>query len=88
MKIYASAVLTNIVTIVYNNDVRRTNFLLITVVFDAKSAHGGVLRAYGFQLKRMYDYYTYGSYVQHPFEPQRKVSVCLTQGAAMQQYRQ
>jgi hypothetical protein len=32
----------------------------------------------------MYDYHTYGSYVQHPFEPQRKVSVCLTQGAAMQ----
>ena len=84
MKIYAFAVLTNIVTIVYNNDVRRTIFLLTTLVFDAKSAHG----AYGFQLKRMYDYHTYGSYVQHPFEPQRKVSVCLTQGAAMQQYRQ
>ncbi len=44
MKIYAFAVLTNIVTIVYNNDVRRTIFLLTTVVFDAKSAHGGVLR--------------------------------------------
>ena len=44
MKIYAFAVLTNIVTIVYNNDVQRTNFLLITVVFGAKSAHGGVLR--------------------------------------------
>lgn len=44
MKIYAFAVLTNIVTIVYNNDVQRTIFLLITVVFDAKSAHGGVLR--------------------------------------------
>ena len=44
--------------------------------------------AYGFQLKRMYNYHTYGSYVQYPFEPQRKVSVCLTQGAAMQQYRQ
>ena len=83
MKIYAFAVFTNIVTIVYNNDVRRTIFLLTTVVFDAKSAHGG-----GFQLKRMYDYHTFGSYVQHPFEPQRKVSVCLTQGAAMQQYRQ
>ena len=44
MKIYAFAVLTNIVTIVYNNDVRRTIFLLTTVVFDAKSAHGGILR--------------------------------------------
>ena len=44
MKIYAFAVLTNIVTIVYNNDVRRTIFLLTTLVFDAKSAHGGVLR--------------------------------------------
>ena len=44
MKIYAFAVLTNIVTIVYNNDVRRTIFLLTTAVFDAKSAHGGVLR--------------------------------------------
>ena len=43
--------------------------------------------AYGFQLKRMYDHHTYGSYVQYPFEPQRKVSVCLTQGTAMQQYR-
>lgn len=44
MKIYAFAVLTNIVTIVYNNDVRRTIFLLTTLVFGAKSAHGGVLR--------------------------------------------
>ncbi len=44
MKIYAFAVFTNIVTIVYNNDVRRTIFLLTTVVFGAKSAHGGVLR--------------------------------------------
>lgn len=44
MKIYAFAVFTNIVTIVYNNDVRRTIFLLTTVVFDAKPAHGGVLR--------------------------------------------
>ena len=44
MKIYAFAVFTNIVTIVYNNDVRRTIFLLTTVVFDAKSAHGSVLR--------------------------------------------
>jgi hypothetical protein len=40
--------------------------------------------AYGFQLKRMYDYHTYGSYVQHPFEPQNDVSVSLTQAAAMQ----
>ena len=46
MKIYAVAVLTNIVTIVYNNDVRKTNFLLTTLVFDAKSAHGGVLRTW------------------------------------------
>ena len=44
MKIYAFAVLTNIVTIVYNNGMRRTDFLLITVVFGAKSAHGGILR--------------------------------------------
>lgn len=43
-KIYAFAMLTNIVTIVYNNGMRRMDFLLITVVFGAKSAHGGVLR--------------------------------------------
>ncbi len=87
MKIYAFAVLTNIAQLCTIMTCEERFFCWLHS-YLMQNPLAAAFSAYGFQLKRMYDYHTYGSYVQHPFEPQRKVSVCLTQGAAMQQYRQ